>query len=71
LTTVALDTSVAIPLLVQLPEVLSELGVAGGAVYDALVGLAAVEHDARLATRDIHAKATYEMVGARVVVVAG
>jgi len=55
----------------RLPEVLSELGVAGGAVYDALVGLAAVEHDASLATRDIRAKATYEMVGARVVVVAG
>lgn len=55
----------------RLPEVLSELGVAGGAVYDALVGLSAVEHDASLATRDIRAKATYEMVGARVVVVAG
>lgn len=55
----------------RLPEVLSELGVAGGAVYDALVGLAAVEHDASLATRDIRAKATYELVGARVVVVAG
>ncbi|MDP1847852.1 MAG: type II toxin-antitoxin system VapC family toxin [Solirubrobacteraceae bacterium] len=52
----------------RLPEVLSGLGIAGGAVYDALVGLAAVEHDADLATRDIRAKATYETVGARVVV---
>lgn len=54
----------------RLPEVLSALGVAGGAVYDALVGLAAVEHDASLATRDGRAKATYEIVGARVVVAA-
>jgi len=52
----------------RVPEVLSELGIAGGAVYDALVGLAAAEHDARLATRDMRAKPTYEMVGARVVV---
>lgn len=54
----------------RLPEVLSGLGVAGGAVYDALVGLAAVEHGASLATRDVRAKATYEIVGARVVVAA-
>ena len=54
----------------HLPEVLSGLGIAGGAVYDALVGLAAVEHDADLATRDVRAKATYERVGARVVVAA-
>jgi len=52
----------------RLPEVLSGLGIAGGAVYDALVGLAAVEHDADLATRDVRARATYETVGARVVV---
>ncbi len=38
--------------------------------YDALVGLAAVEHRAVLATRDARARATYEMVGAHVVVVA-
>lgn len=42
-------------------------GVAGGAVYDALVGLAAVEHGATLATRDGRAAATYEAVGARIV----
>lgn len=54
----------------RLPEVLSGLGVAGAAVYDALVGLAAVEHGASLATRDARAKATYEIVGARVVVAA-
>lgn len=53
----------------RLPDVLSHLDIAGGAVYDALVALAAVEHDAELATRDARAKATYETVGARVVVV--
>jgi hypothetical protein len=43
------------------------MGVAGGAVYDAVVALAAVEHDAELATRDRRAMATYELVGARTV----
>jgi toxin FitB len=53
----------------RLPEILGELGIAGGAVYDALVGLAAVEHGATLATRDARAAATYEAVGARVMAV--
>lgn len=52
----------------RLPDTLSRLGIAGGAVYDALVALAAVEHGARLATRDARAKSTYETVGAHVVV---
>jgi predicted nucleic acid-binding protein len=51
-----------------LPGTLARLGIAGGAVYDALVGLAAVEHDAALATRDARARGTYEAIGARVVV---
>lgn len=50
----------------RLVEVLSDLGIVGGAVYDALVGLAAVEHAATLATRDARARATYELVGAQV-----
>ncbi|WP_300017499.1 type II toxin-antitoxin system VapC family toxin [Pseudonocardia sp.] len=54
----------------RLPQALSALGVAGGAAYDALVALAAVEHGAALATRDGRAKLTYEAVGVRVVVVA-
>lgn len=58
-----------VPSSARLPELLSKAGIAGGAVYDALVALAAVEHDADLATRDLRAKATYEAVGARVVVV--
>lgn len=52
----------------RLPHVLSRLGIAGGAVYDALVALAAVEHGADLATRDARARSTYEAVGARVLV---
>jgi predicted nucleic acid-binding protein len=54
----------------RLPTVLSQLGIAGGAVYDALIGLAAVENGATLATRDNRARATYEIVGADVVVAA-
>jgi len=52
----------------HLPDVLSQLGIAGGAVYDALVALAAAEHGADLATRDARAKSTYETVGVRVVI---
>lgn len=52
-----------------LPARLSALGISGGAVYDALVALAAQEHDAVLVTRDARAKATYELVGVAVEVV--
>ena len=54
----------------HLPDVLGSLGIAGGAVYDALVALAAREHGASLATRDVRAKPTYELVGANVVIAA-
>jgi predicted nucleic acid-binding protein len=54
----------------RIPATLSRLGIACGAVYDALVGLAAVEHAAQLATRDARARATYDVVGADVVLVA-
>jgi len=54
----------------RLPLIFSQLGIAGGAVYDALVGLAAVENGATLATRDNRARATYETVGADVVLAA-
>ena len=53
-----------------LAETLSRLGIAGGAVYDGLVALAAVDRDAPLATRDLRAKPTYESVGASVLVAA-
>lgn len=40
-------------------ERLAGLGIAGGSVYDALVGAAAVQHGLRLVTRDQRAVATY------------
>jgi predicted nucleic acid-binding protein len=51
-------------------ETLSGLGIAGGAVYDALVALAAKEHGAALATRDARARGTYDVVGVDLIVVA-
>jgi toxin FitB len=53
----------------KLPDTLSRLGIAGGAVYDALVALAAREHGAALATRDARARGTYDAVGVKVIVV--
>lgn len=54
----------------NLPSVLAQFEIAGGAVYDALVALAAAEHRVELATRDARAKDTYEKIGVRVVVAA-
>lgn len=42
---------------------LAALGVAGGSVYDALVGAVAVEHGLALATRDRRALETYRALG--------
>jgi len=53
----------------KLADTLSQLGIAGGAVYDALVALAAKEHGAALATRDARACGTYDTVGVKVIVV--
>jgi predicted nucleic acid-binding protein len=50
-----LDEDAARELLRRLPRV----GIAGGGVYDALVGAAAVHHGLRLATRDRRAVDTY------------
>lgn len=41
-------------------------GIAGGAIYDALIGAAAVRAKATLVTRDTRARATYDRVGASV-----
>jgi predicted nucleic acid-binding protein len=49
---------------------LSRLGIAGGAVYDALVALAAQENGTPLATRDARARGTYDAVGVAVILVA-
>ncbi|MEJ7798037.1 MAG: PIN domain-containing protein [Solirubrobacteraceae bacterium] len=54
----------------DLPRLLADAQITGGAVYDALVALAALEHHAPLATRDGRAKATYDALGVRVLVVA-
>jgi predicted nucleic acid-binding protein len=54
----------------QVHNMLSRLGIAGGAVYDALVALAAAEHGLPLATRDARARGTYDAVGAKVILVA-
>jgi predicted nucleic acid-binding protein len=48
---------------------LSRLGIAGGAVYDGLVALAAKEHGIALATRDARARGTYDAVGVKVILV--
>lgn len=53
----------------KLPDTLSRLGIAGGAVYDALVALAAKQHGVALATRDARARGTYDTVGVEVIVV--
>lgn len=53
----------------RLPETLSRLDIAGGGVYDAMVALAAKDHDVPLATRDGRARGTYEAVGVPVIVV--
>ena len=48
-----------------LVDTFAELGVAGGAVYDALVGAAALHHDLPLLTRDARAVETYRAIGVR------
>lgn len=50
----------------SLPALLSAVGIRGGAVYDALVGLAAREAGLPLVTRDGRALATYAALGVRV-----
>ncbi|MFZ4519335.1 MAG: type II toxin-antitoxin system VapC family toxin [Microthrixaceae bacterium] len=65
--TVHLTPERAVGLLSGLPD----LGIAGGAVYDALVGAAAAEHRLTLFTRDVRALDTYRAVGAEVAVIGG
>ena len=47
-----------------LGDELPRLGIAGGAVYDALVGAAARRHGLRLLTRDAHALRVYRALDA-------
>lgn len=71
-----LDARFTAPLMLSGPTArkvhvtLSRLGIAGGAVYDGLVALAAKEHGVALATRDARARGTYDAVGADVILVA-
>ena len=54
------DSSI-VPLLGEL----AALGIAGGAAYDALIGLTARIHDATLITFDARARETYDRLGVR------
>lgn len=54
-----------------LMELLGEAAIAGGSVYDALVGATAVEHGLPLATRDQRALVTYRALRVDVEVLAG
>ncbi|HEX3839367.1 MAG TPA: type II toxin-antitoxin system VapC family toxin [Acidimicrobiales bacterium] len=49
---------------------LSQLGIAGGTVYDGLIGAVAVQHHLRLATRDRRAIGTYRALNVDVEVMA-
>jgi predicted nucleic acid-binding protein len=53
----------------ELPGALSRMGIAGGAVYDALVALAARDHGVALASRDARARGTYDAVGVELIIV--
>lgn len=50
-------------LLTKAPSMLSRRGVAGGATYDALVGLTASEAGCALLTLDLRARRTYQALG--------
>ena len=54
------------PQLARLAQELAELGIAGGSVYDALVGAAARRHRLTLLSRDLRARPIYEALGVRV-----
>ncbi|CAJ58884.1 MULTISPECIES: type II toxin-antitoxin system VapC family toxin [Frankia] len=53
----------------EIHTTLSQLGIAGGAVYDGLVALAAKAHGLALATRDARARGTYDAVGVKLILV--
>lgn len=49
----------------QLLRICADAGIAGGAIYDAMVALAARDHDVELLTRDRRAQATYAQLNVR------
>jgi len=54
---------------VEVGSELAELGVSGGAVYDALVGAAARQHRRRLVSGDARARPLYEALGVAIQVI--
>ena len=54
----------------EVATAVADLGIGGGAVYDALVCAAAIEADCPLMTRDTRALPTYQTLGAQIIVVA-
>lgn len=54
------------PILIELPSLLANSNIMGGAVYDALVGIAAAAARIPLLSRDQRALSTYRAVGAEV-----
>ena len=44
-------------------ELAGSRGIAGGAIYDALIAATALEADARLLSRDVRTARTYEAIG--------
>jgi predicted nucleic acid-binding protein len=55
---------------IALASELGRLGVAGGSVYDALVGAVARQHRQPLVTRDVRARPLYEALGVEIEVIA-
>jgi predicted nucleic acid-binding protein len=55
----------------ELIELLGKAGIAGGSVYDALVGATAIEHRLKLATRDQRALVTYRALQVDVELLSG
>jgi predicted nucleic acid-binding protein len=47
------------------PKRLAAAGISGGATYDGLIALTALEHDLELLSRDLRAARTYRALGAR------
>lgn len=47
------------------PHALADAGVSGGATYDGLIALTALEHDLELLSRDRRAARTYRALGVR------
>lgn len=51
-------------------QLCAERNIAGGAVYDALVAVAARDNGAVLATRDARARGVYELIGVTTIILA-